>query len=364
MVETSNAGAAPYDALLLLSFGGPEGPADVVPFLENVTRGRGIPKERLAAVGEHYFLFGGVSPINAQCRALMGEIERDFAAHGVEIPVYWGNRNWRPYLADTLKQMAQDGVRRALVFITSAYSSYSGCRQYREDLAAAVQQAGVAEVLSLDKIRAYFDHPGFVGSFAEATIAAFEELEEPVRERAELVFVTHSVPTSYAETSAYVPQHEAVAQLVADRVAEHFGRAAQPWRLVYCSRSGPPTQPWLEPDVGDHLRERAAQGAEAVVVVPIGFVSDHMEVIYDLDTQASEVAAKLGLRMARAATPGTAPGFVALVRDLLTERAAAERGEQVERAGLSALGPMPDVCAAGCCPNPRGQGKPALCGRD
>jgi len=306
MVETSNAAAAPYDALLLLSFGGPEGPEEVVPFLENVTRGRGIPKERLAAVGEHYFLFGGVSPINAQCRAQIAEIERDLAANGVDVPVYWGNRNWTPYLADTLKQMAADGVRRALVFVTSAYSSYSGCRQYREDLAAAVEQAGVADVLSLDKIRAYFDHPGFVEPFAEATIAAFEELDESVRDRAELVFVTHSVPLSYAETSAYVPQHEAVAQLV----------------------------------------------------------SDHMEVIYDLDTQAAEVAEKLGLPMARAATPGTAPAFVALVRGLLTERAAAERGERVERAGLSALGPMPDVCAAGCCPNPRVQGKPALCGRD
>ena len=364
MVENPNAAASPYDALLLLSFGGPEGPEEVVPFLENVTRGRGIPKERLAVVGEHYFLFGGVSPINAQCRALIAEIRRDLAEHGIDLPVYWGNRNWRPYLADTLKQMAADGVRRVLVFITSAYSSYSGCRQYREDLAAAVEQAGVADVLSIDKIRAYFDHPGFVDSFAEAAVAAFEELDESVREGAELIFVTHSVPLSYAETSAYVPQHEAVAQLVADQVAERYGRAEQPWRLVYCSRSGPPTQPWLEPDVCDHLRERAAEDAEAVVVVPIGFVSDHMEVIYDLDTQASEVAAKLGLPMARAATPGTAPGFVALVRDLLTERAAVERGERVERAGLSALGPMPDVCAAGCCPNPRVQGKPALCGRD
>jgi len=364
MAETSNAAARPYDALLLLSFGGPEGPEEVVPFLENVTRGRGIPKERLAAVGEHYFLFGGVSPINAQCRALIAEVERDLAEHGLDLPVYWGNRNWRPYLADTLRQMAADGVRRALVFVTSAYSSYSGCRQYREDLAAAVERAGVADVLSLDKIRAYFDHPGFVGPFADATIAAFEELDEGVRESAELVFVTHSVPLSYAETSDYVPQHEAVAQFVAERVAEHFGRDEQPWRLVYCSRSGPPTQPWLEPDVCDHLADRSAAGASAVVLAPIGFVSDHMEVIYDLDTQAAEEAAKFGLPLARAATPGTAPGFVRLVRDLLTERAAMERGEQVKRAGLSALGPKPDVCAAGCCPNPRVQGKPALCGRD
>jgi ferrochelatase len=363
MVESASASAEPYDALLLLSFGGPEGPDEVVPFLENVTRGRGIPRERLAAVGEHYFLFGGVSPINGQCRALIAEIEKDLAGHGIDLPVYWGNRNWRPLLADTLRRMAADGVRRALVFITSAYSSYSGCRQYREDLAAAAAEAGVLDVLRLDKIRAYFDHPGFVEPFAEAALAALDELDPAVRDDAEVVFVTHSVPLSYAQTSAYVPQHEAVAGLVAERVRERTG-VERPWTLVYCSRSGPPTQPWLEPDVCDHLRERAAAGAKAVVLVPIGFVSDHMEVIYDLDTQAAQVAAGLGLPVARAATPGTHPDFVALVRDLLTERAAVERGESVRRAGLSGLGPMPDVCAPGCCPNPRGPGRPALCGRD
>lgn len=363
MVESASVSAEPYDALLLLSFGGPEGPDEVVPFLENVTRGRGIPRERLAAVGEHYFLFGGVSPINGQCRALIAQVEKDLAEHGLDLPVYWGNRNWHPFLADTLRRMAADGVRRALVFVTSAYSSYSGCRQYREDLAAAAAEAGVLDVLRLDKIRAYFDHPGFVGPFVSATLAALDRLDPRVRDAAEIVFVTHSVPLSYAQTSAYVPQHEAVAGLVADAVRERTG-VDRPWELVYCSRSGPPTQPWLEPDVGDHLRARAAAGARAVVLVPIGFVSDHMEVIYDLDTQAAGVAAAVGLPMARAATPGTHPDFVALVRDLLTERAAVERGVPVERAGLSGLGPMPDVCAAGCCPNPRGGGKPALCGRD
>jgi ferrochelatase len=369
MADTPGAAAeaAPYDALLLLSFGGPEGPEEVVPFLENVTHGRGIPRERLAVVGEHYFRFGGISPINEQCRALIAAVRRDLDEHGLGLPVYWGNRNWRPFLADTLRQMADDGIRRALVFITSAYSSYSGCRQYREDLAAAVERAGVAGVLSLDKIRAYFDHPGFVEPFADAAVAAFEELDPSLRAQAELVFVTHSLPLSYAETSDYVPQHEAVARLVAgrvaERVAERAGRADE-WRLVFCSRSGPPAQPWLEPDVCDHLRERAAGGAKAVVLVPIGFVSDHMEVVYDLDTQAAEVAAELGLPLARAATPGTAPAFVAMVRALLTERAAAERGEPAARPGLSGLLPKPDVCAAGCCPNPRGAGKPALCGRD
>jgi ferrochelatase len=362
MVESQGTAVLPYDALLLLSFGGPEGPEDVVPFLENVTRGRGIPRERLAAVGEHYFLFGGVSPINGQNRALRAAIREDLAAAGVDLPVYWGNRNWRPFLVDTLREMADDGIRRALVFITSAYSSYSGCRQYREDLAAAVEQAGVAGVLTLDKIRSYFDHPGFVEPFADAAVAALEGLAPELRDEAELVFVTHSVPSSYSETSDYVPQHRAVAQLVADRLAARTGHGAD-WTLVYCSRSGPPTQSWLEPDVCDHLRERAAADAKAVLLVPIGFVSDHMEVVYDLGTQATEVAGKLGLPLARAATPGVAPAFVAMVRELLIERAAAERGETVTRPGLSALGPKPDVCAAGCCPNPRGP-KPALCGRD
>lgn len=365
MVESPSAAVSPYDALLLLSFGGPEGPEEVVPFLENVTRGRGIPRERLAAVGEHYFQFGGVSPINGQCRALLAAIREDLDSAGIDLPVYWGNRNWRPFLADTLKQMVQDGVRRALVFITSAYSSYSGCRQYREDLAAAAQEAGVADVLTLDKIRAYFDHPGFVEPFADAAAAALQGLAPELRQDAELVFVTHSVPLSYAESSDYVPQHRAVARLVAERLAARTGgnRSGDDWSLVYCSRSGPPTQPWLEPDVCDHLRERAAAGAKAVLLVPIGFVSDHMEVVYDLDTQAAEVAEKLGLPLARAATPGVAPAFVAMVRELLIERAAAERGEPAARPGLSGLGPKPDVCAPGCCPNPRGN-KPALCGRD
>jgi ferrochelatase len=365
MVESESTGAIsaePYDALLVLSFGGPEGPDEVVPFLENVTRGRGIPRERLAAVGEHYFLFGGVSPINGHCRALIAEIEKDFAGHGIDLPVYWGNRNWHPFLADTLRRMAADGVRRALVFVTSAYSSYSGCRQYREDLAAAAAEAGVLDVLRLDRIRAYFDHPGFVGPFVSSTIAAFDQLDPQLRDEAEIAFVTHSIPLSYAQTSAYVPQHEAVAGLVSAAVRAHTG-VERPFKLVYCSRSGPATQPWLEPDVCDHLRERAAAGTRAVVLVPIGFVSDHMEVIYDLDTQAAQVAAELGLPIDRAATPGTHPDFVALVRDLLAERAAVERGVEVVRAGLSGLGSMPDVCAAGCCPNPRAA-KPALCGRD
>ena len=356
--------ATPYDALLFLSFGGPEGPDDVLPFLRNVTRGRGIPDERLTEVGAHYARFGGVSPINAQCRALIAALTEDFAAHGLaDLPIYWGNRNWTPFLADTVARLAADGRRRVLVFVTSAYSSYSGCRQYREDLAAAVAQVGSAAAeLEFDRIRAYFDHPGFVGPMVRSTVRALDGLDASVREGAELVFVTHSLPLSLADSSDYVAQHEAVMGLVADGVAQATGvrRGAS---LVYCSRSGPPSQPWLEPDVGDHLETRQAAGAPAAVVVPIGFVSDHMEVVYDLDTQAADTARKLGLPFARAATVGVDGEFVAAVRDLVVEQAARARGEVVEPAALSGLGVLPPRCRAGCCPNPRGP-KPALCGLD
>lgn len=356
--------ASPYDALLLLSFGGPEGPDDVVPFLENVTRGRGIPRERLVEVGAHYYRFGGISPINGQCRALIAALESDFAEQGLSLPIYWGNRNWEPYVADTVARMAADGVRRALVFVTSAYSSYSGCRQYREDLAGAVAAGGEAVAgLRLDRVRAYFDHPGFVEPMVRSTVEALGKLDASVRDHAELVFVTHSLPLVMADSSPYVSQHEAVAELVAQGVQRVTGVVGRPRSLTYCSRSGPPSQPWLEPDIGDHLRERSAQGLEAAVAVPIGFISDHMEVVYDLDTEAAETAAKLGLPFARAATVGVDPQFVAAVRDLVLERAARARGEAPEPKALSALGVMPDVCAAGCCPNPRGQ-RPALCGMD
>jgi ferrochelatase len=355
---------SPYDALLLLSFGGPEGPDDVVPFLENVTRGRGIPKERLVEVGAHYFRFGGVSPINEQCRALIAALERDFAEQGLSLPIYWGNRNWEPYVADTVVRMAEDGVHRALVFVTSAYSSYSGCRQYREDLAAAMAGGGDAVAgLKLDRVRAYFDHPGFVEPMIRATVEALGRLDESVRDDAELVFVTHSVPLVMADSSPYVTQHQAVVELVAQGVERATGVAGRPYSLTYCSRSGPPSQPWLEPDIGDYLRERSAEGSAAAVAVPIGFVSDHMEVVYDLDTEAAQTAAKIGLPFARAATVGVDAEFVAGIRDLVLERAARERGEEPVQKALSTLGTMPDVCGAGCCPNPRGH-RPALCGMD
>jgi ferrochelatase len=353
--------AGPYDALLLLSFGGPEGPDDVVPFLENVTRGRGIPRERLKEVGQHYFLFGGVSPINAQNRELLDALRKDFSENALDLPVYWGNRNWAPYLTDTLRHMADDGHRRILVLATSAYASYSGCRQYRENLAdslAALEAEG-RPVLRVDKLRHYFNHAGFVTPMTDGVLAALAELPEDVREGAHLAFTTHSIPTAAADTSgpveahgdggAYVAQHLDTARVIADAVREATG-VDRPWKLVYQSRSGAPHIPWLEPDICDHLEELHAAGTPAAVMVPIGFVSDHMEVKFDLDTEATAKAAELGLPVARAATVGADPRFAAAVRELVLERAATERGLAVERCALGALGASHDVCPVGCCP--------------
>jgi ferrochelatase len=372
---------APYDALLLLSFGGPEGEDDVVPFLENVTRGRGIPKERLAEVGRHYFLFGGVSPINAQNRELLQALRKDFADHGLDLPVYWGNRNWAPYLPDALRELLADGHRRVLVLATSAYANYSGCRQYRENLAAALtalREEGVpgAAELRVDKLRLFYNHPGFVEPMIESTLAAIDSLPESVRSNARLAFTTHSVPNALADSSgapsdpargrpggAYVAQHREVARLIAEAVEKATGVADRPWELVYQSRSGAPHIPWLEPDICDHLEAQHAAGAAAVVMVPIGFVSDHMEVMYDLDTQAREKAEELGLPVARAATVGADPRFAAAVRELVLERSATERGESPARRALGVLGASHDVCPVGCCPAARGAA-PAAAGAD
>ncbi len=365
--------ASPYDALLLLSFGGPEGPDDVVPFLENVTAGRGIPRERLKEVGRHYFLFGGVSPINAQNRDLLAALRADFAGAGLDLPVYWGNRNWAPYLTDTMRALSEDGRRRVLTLATSAYASYSGCRQYRENLADALAalSAEGRPVPRLDKVRHYFNHPGFIAPMTDAVLTALAELPAPVRDRAHLAFTTHSIPTAAADTSgppaghgdggAYVAQHLDAAGTIAAAVREATG-VAHPWRLVYQSRSGAAHIPWLEPDIRDHLRAEHAAGTPAVVMVPVGFVSDHMEVRYDLDTEAAAEAEALGLPVSRAATVGADPRFAAAVRDLVLERAATERGGAPERRALGRLGACQDVCPAGCCParTPR----PAAAGLD
>lgn len=351
MTNPESPDVRPYDAVLLLGFGGPERPEDVVPFLENVTRGRAIPRERLEQVGEHYFLFGGRSPINDQNRALVAALESTLAAAGAELPVYWGNRNWEPYLTDVVRQMAEDGVRRAACVVTSAYSSWSSCRQYLDNLRDA--RAAVPDAPVIDKLRPYYNHPGFVDAVTDRTLAALAELPEDSRAGARLVFVTHSIPTSMNDDSgpeggAYLAQHRDVAAVVAERVAEATG-VARPHELVFCSRSGSPRTPWLEPDVNDRLEELAAEGAGSVVLVPVGFVSDHMEVVYDLDTEALATAERLGIETRRAGTPGVDARFVEALRDLVLERAATERGEAVPRPAVGSFGPVWDCCATGCC---------------
>lgn len=347
--------ARPFDALLLVSFGGPEKPEDVVPFLENVTRGRGIPRERLEEVGEHYFAFGGKSPINDINRDLLAAIRADFAEQGLDLPVYWGNRNWDPYLRDAVDRMVADGVRRAACFMTSAYSSYSSCRQYREDLFEVSHDRPIR----LDRLRQHFNHPVFVELFTEATREALAR----VGQDAHVVFVTHSIPHQMNEASGgpgcglYERQHLSAAGLVAERLG------LADWTLAYCSRSGPPSQPWLEPDVNDHLEELASRGVGGVVLVPIGFVADHMEVVYDLDTEAAATAERLGMRLLRAPTAGTDPRFVAGLVDLMLERAAEARGENPDMPQFAGDDIRPSVCAPGCCPNLR-TARPALCGRD
>ena len=367
--DAAAAGTSPYDALLLVSFGGPEKPDDVIPFLENVTRGRGIPRERLAEVGHHYDGFGGRSPINDQCRDLLAALRAELDDRGLHLPVYWGNRNWDPYLADEVAKVVADGRRRVLAVVTSAYPSYSSCRQYRENLFDAVAglEAG-ADGLQVDKLRHYSDHPAFVAASADATDAALDTLGAAA-DGARLVFVTHSIPVAMAESSgpeprslrgAYVDWHTVVAAEVTRQVSARRG-AAYGFDLVYCSRSGPPSQPWLEPDVNDHLSALAQAGTPGVVAVPIGFVSDHMEVIYDLDTEAAETARELGLPFARAATAGTAPVFVRGLVDLVLERAAAARGEQPDRPVVPGGVVGWYECQPGCCANLRQPGRGALC---
>lgn len=375
---------APYDAILLFSFGGPNGPDDVLPFLRNVTRGKNIPDERLAVVGEHYAHFGGRSPINARNLELLEALRGELSRRGVTIPVGWGNRNWEPYTADALAGLRAQGAERVLAIVTSAYGSYSGCRQYREHLAATLVGLGATTPtgddgsagLVVDKLRHYLNHPGFVRANADAVVEAYATLAERTgRSPAEaaaapLVFVTHSIPTTMNEASgaqrpSYLDQHLDVGALVAAQVGERLGHPVE-WTLAFCSRSGPPSQPWLEPDVNDLLTERAAAGMQSVVLAPIGFVSDHMEVAFDLDTEALATARELGVEAVRAGTAGTRAPFVEGLVDLVLERAAAERGEDVVRATVGTFDAWPDVCRPGCCRLRAGvdSGVPAACGSD
>lgn len=352
-----------YDAILLASFGGPEGPDEVMPFLERVTAGRGVPYERLVDVSHHYMALGGVSPINAQNRELLEALRNRFPERGIDVPIYFGNRNSEPYFADVIQQMYDDGHRRVLAWVTSAYSSYSGCRQYRENFYKALQDTELLGKMTIDKVRHYFDHPGFVTPVAEdiANQLARMVSEGVDPKDAVIMFATHSVPNTMGETSgpparrgefeqpggAYAAQHLAAAALVINEV-ERRGQVAPEWELVYQSRSGSPSVPWLEPDVNDAIREAKARGKKAVLVSPLGFVSDHVEVIWDLDNEAKETAEEEGLWFARTATAGTHEAFVDGICDLLLERLAG-----AEKVALSPLGPWPEFCAVGCCPNSR-----------
>jgi protoporphyrin/coproporphyrin ferrochelatase len=338
-----------YDALLVVSFGGPESREDVIPFLQNVLRGRDVPQERLLAVAEHYYHFGGKSPINQQTRELIAAIEKELDGQGPKLPVYWGNRNWHPMLADTLRRMRADGIQHALAFVTSAYSSYSGCRQYLEDISRAQLEAGPGSP-QVDKLRVFFNHPGFLEATAARLGEALRQVPESSRQSLQVVYTAHSIPISMASSSDYVLQLEEVRKLISARlgIANHV--------LVYQSRSGAPGQPWLEPDVLDHLREVKARGlASTVVLAPISFISDHMEVLYDLDVEARDLCDSLGLPMVRAKTVGVHPKFVAMVRELILERIDAT----VPRRALGSLGPRSENCAADCCPAPRHFARPA-----
>jgi protoporphyrin/coproporphyrin ferrochelatase len=331
-----------YDALLIVSFGGPEKPEDVMPFLENVTRGRNIPPERLLEVAEHYRHFGGKSPINDQCRELIAALGAELDQHGIQLPIYWGNRNWDPLLPDALRKMRDDGVRNALAFITSAYSSYSGCRQYRENIAAA--QAVVGDgAPKVDKLRVFYNHPGFIEACADRVRDALGS-----GKNARLIISAHSIPVSMAESSAYSAQLHETGRLVAETLQ------IEDWDLVYQSRSGPPSQPWLGPDILDHVRDLNSRGVSDVVIAPLGFLSDHLEVLYDLDVEASDLARELGMKMSRAATVGTHPKFISMIRQLIAERL----DPSTPRLAIGQFPPSHDVCLQDCCPAPQRAGRP------
>jgi len=340
--DMTNESIGPYDAILFLSFGGPEKRDDVIPFLENVLRGKPVPRERLLEVAEHYYHFDGISPINEQCRQLISALREELDAHEIRLPIYWGNRNWTPLLTETIVQMKRDGVQRALTYATSGFSCYSGCRQYRDDIAKALEQPEAAG-LQIDKLRVFYNHPDFIEVVAERVGAAMSSYPEEVRNRVQVAFTAHSIPLSMATTSDYEKQLRESCRLV----AEACGLSDSQWKLVYQSRSGRPQDPWLEPDIVDHLKELKSAGTEHVVISPIGFLSDHMEVLYDLDDEAKRACEELQMRMVRAGTPGNHPHFVRMIRKLIQERL-----HGAARECMGQFGPNHDVCPIDCCPAP------------
>ncbi|HKB68512.1 MAG TPA: ferrochelatase [Pyrinomonadaceae bacterium] len=330
--------ATAYDAILVVSFGGPEGIDDVMPFLENVLRGRNVTRERMLEVAKHYELFGGVSPINGQNRKLIAALQQLLESQGPQLPIYFGNRNWHPLLADTLVKMRDDGVKKALAFVTSAYSSYSSCRQYLEDIERARALIGM-DAPSVEKLRAFYNHPGFIEANLANIREALGQIPEERRTAAQLVFTAHSIPESMAQNCDYEMQLRETSRLIAEALG------SDRWQLVFQSRSGSPAQPWLGPDVCEALRELHSAGSKDVVVAPIGFVSDHMEIIYDLDTEAMGLCRELGLNMIRAATAGTHPAFIEMIRELILERI----DPATPRRALGTRGPRESDCRTGCC---------------
>lgn len=336
-----------FDALLIVSFGGPEKHEDVLPFLENVLRGKNVPRERMLEVAEHYYHFDGRSPINEQTKELIATLEQEFRDHGVKLPVYWGSRNWHPFLAETLKQMQADGIRHAAALVTSAFGSYSGCRQYREDIARAQQAAGTQNLL-IEKLPNFCDREEFIATMVDRVKTAMQQLPPAERSGAgdskaersgagpikaeQLIFTAHSIPISMAESSPYVRQLKEASA----RVAAACGISN--WTLVYQSRSGPPSQPWLAPDICEYLREQHAAGVRSVIICPIGFISDHMEVLYDLDTEARALCDQIGMKMVRAGTAGSHPRMISMLRDMVLNAVAS---------------PVLGYCEAGCCPAPQ-----------
>ena len=333
-----------YDALLIVGFGGPEGPDDVLPFLENVTRGKPVPRERLSEVAEHYQHFGGISPINQQVRDLIHVLRPELIQRGIDLPIFWGNRNWYPLLTETVEAMVGVNIQRVLAFVLAGFSSYSSCRQYRENIEAARQAAGEKAPV-IDKVRVFFNHPDFIEATTDRVANAFARLPIEGRELAHIAFTAHSIPMLMADNCQYAAQLTETARLVAERLEIPASR----WRLVYQSRSGRPTDPWLEPDILDHLRALKEQSVSQVVIAPIGFLSDHIEVLYDLDDEAGTLSQELGLTMVRAGTVGTHPKFVSMIVNLIAERLATESVQPCERQAIGACGPSHDVCPTDCC---------------
>jgi ferrochelatase len=337
-MDASHRVSCQHDAILIISFGGPEGPDDVLPFLENVLRGKNVPRERMVAVTRRYELFDGVSPINEQNRRLIAALRQELDMSGPHLPIYWGNRNWHPMLADTMRRMADDGIKSALAFVTSAYSSYSSCRQYLEDIDRAREAVG-STAPRVAKIRAFYNHPNFIDANIDNVRSALERIPESRRLVTEIAFTAHSIPRSMADNCEYESQLQETSRLVAE------GLSHERWRLAFQSRSGLPTQPWLEPDIRDYLRELKNDGTTDVVIAPVGFVSDHMEIVYDLDTEAWQLCEQLGLNMVRAATVGTHPVFIKMIRELILERISPD----ATRRYLGTRGAKEDVCAVNCC---------------